>query len=177
MKRQLVLTLISIPFFCFGQRDISVKDRSKIYLIDYYIKHVNGTKDSKGLFIKGISEGEIFDKKNKIIGGHETYTYVDKKQMNLICVEHHESADIYRTENYYFKNDTLVYAFVTNPSKGLLVQSSGQYYFIEGKCYLFLSKNNYKVVLSQNLKKISDGYLMEHLKNKPKLIRLTQKEN
>ena len=160
MKRTLLLLLFS--YAAFGQLNLTVKERTKIYLIDFYVKNIDKQQDSLSC---GIAEGEILNKKDESIGGWEVYNCWERKTNKLIKIRYNVSEEIYRTQNYYYKNDTLVYVSLTNPSKELEVNDSGEYYFINGKCYHLLSKGNYVLINRQNLQKEAQGYLNEHYKH------------
>ena len=163
MRQLFAIFLLFISHLTTGQNSLSEGERTRINLIDAYVKYFDEHKSSMH---PGIAEGEIYNNKGEIVGGHETYIFTDEKTEKIICIEHNESKETYRTEHYYFLNDTLVYALVTNPIDYLLVKDSGKYYFINKKCYFFISKGNYKIIDKENLQKEADNYLKSFTENK-----------
>jgi hypothetical protein len=82
MKHTLILLLFSCA--AWGQDNITVKERTKIYLIDYYIKKIDKQEDSLSC---GIAEGDVLNKKNELIGGWEVYNCWERKQKNLLKLD------------------------------------------------------------------------------------------
>jgi len=111
-----------------------LKLKAEILKINKYIEKVNNNKD----LVESITEGSIkYGKNLKRRGGFEYYEFFAENPKELYRIEFHMNTDDYLIENYYYKNNQLVFA------ESVIKKENGE--SIKTKIYLKDSKIIYQV--------------------------------
>ena len=100
--KTLKILIILFPFLCSSQKTDVIKEKDKI---DQYVNDIRLNDD----LIQSISEGEIYNKKNKIIGGFSYYEYFPSSKNQLYRLEYNLNTDFSIHEDYFYKNNEVIY--------------------------------------------------------------------
>ena len=100
--KTLKILIILFPLVCSSQKTDLIIEKENI---DQYVKEIKLNDD----LIQSISEGEIYNNKNKIIGGFSYYEYFTSSKNKLYRLEYSLNTDLSIHEDYFYKNNEVIY--------------------------------------------------------------------